>query len=209
MHSKDGTPKSARRGRPTGDHEAKRQELLRATSAVIAQEGYAKASMRKIAKHAGCTTGVVTHYFSNKEELVVALLEHAFDRFDVMLKGIEESGDIKRLSEEWMKLTSRKNAFWPVTSELLALGRNDPVFADIIARRYANFRRKYVSILKAAQKRGEVRDDISADLLTDYLVAIGDGWMLMNPIEPKRFTPARMRKLLDSLMALIAPPSGS
>lgn len=55
------------RGRPIGDREAKREALLRAASSVIAEEGYASASLRKVAKSAGYTTGAVTYYFANKK----------------------------------------------------------------------------------------------------------------------------------------------
>lgn len=48
---------AVRRGRPVGDREAKRAELLRAAISVIAQEGFAGASLRKVAQRAGCTTG--------------------------------------------------------------------------------------------------------------------------------------------------------
>ena len=74
-----------RRGRPTGDHEAKRRELLRAATSVIAEEGLANTSLRKVAQRAGCTTGAVTYYFADKEELVTSVADVGFDRFDAML----------------------------------------------------------------------------------------------------------------------------
>lgn len=113
---------------------------------MIADEGYANASLRKVARHAGYTTGAVTYYFANKEELVVALMESAFDRFGTMLESARESGAI--------------------------------------------------------------RNDIPADILTDQLVAMGDGWMMMYPIEPRRFTPKRMRALIDALAVLVDPVPG-
>lgn len=196
------------RGRPVGDREGKRKALLRAAASVIAEEGYANASLRKVAKHAGYTTGAVTYYFANKEELVVALMESAFDRFEAMLGAARESGDILAPFESWMRLTDRSRRFWPATSELLAQGRHEPAFAEVIARRYARYRRILASLVKEAQERGEVRNDIPADILTDQIVAIGDGWMMMYPIESKRFTPKRMRALIDALAVLIAPVPG-
>lgn len=195
----------ATRGRPSGDHDAKRKELLRAATSVIAQEGYAKASLRKVAQHAGYSTGAVTYYFANKEELVLELVESGFDRFDAMLEAARESGDIKAVFESWLQMTTSNEKFWSVMSELLAHGRHEPIFAEVMARRYARYRRIHTSILKAAQARGTVRDDIPADLLTDQLCAMGDGWMLMHPIEPKRFAPKRVRALLNAMNTLIAP----
>jgi len=159
MRSDGNIEQVSTRGRPIGDREAKRKALLRAASSVIADEGYANASLRKVARHAGYTTGAVTYYFANKEEL-------------------------------------------------LAQGRHEPAFAEVIARRYARYRRILASLVKDAQERGAIRNDIPADILTDQLVAMGDGWMMMYPIEPRRFTPKRMRALIDALAVLVAPVPG-
>lgn len=96
----------SRRGRPVGDHKAKRAELLAAAIAVIAREGYAGASMRKVAQHAGCTTGAVTYYFANKEEMITAVAQSLFDQIDTLLENNQERIDIKALIEQWLDWTN-------------------------------------------------------------------------------------------------------
>ena len=96
----------ARRGRPVGDRDAKRSELLAAAIAVIAQEGYAGATMRKVAQHAGCTTGAVTYYFANKEEMVSAVAQTLFDKVDALLDIDLDQVDIKSLIEQWHQSVS-------------------------------------------------------------------------------------------------------
>ncbi|MEN0136615.1 MAG: TetR/AcrR family transcriptional regulator [Rhodococcus sp. (in: high G+C Gram-positive bacteria)] len=199
----------AQRGRPTGDHDAKRAELLKAATSVIAQEGYANTSLRKVAQRAGYTTGAVTYYFANKEELVIALARSRFDRYDAMLAEVAAEGDVRGLFERWLNLTTGDPEFGSVMSELLAHGRHEPVLAAVIAERYAHFRRVHTSIVAAGQARGTIRDDIPADLLTDQLSAMGDGWALMFPLESERFTPSRARALVDAVIALIAPVPGA
>ncbi|WP_030565546.1 TetR family transcriptional regulator C-terminal domain-containing protein [Streptomyces aureocirculatus] len=61
------------------------------------------------------------------------------------------------------------------------------------------------SLLATGQARGAVRADIPADLLA----ALCDGWMMMFPIEPDRFTPDRVQALLDAALTLIAPSPGA
>src|ERR1051326_1463853 len=67
------------RGRPVGDRDAKRTELLGAAISVIAQDGFAGASLRKVAERAGCSTGTVSYYFANKEEMMAAVIENQFE----------------------------------------------------------------------------------------------------------------------------------
>ena len=57
------------------DHEARRQELIEASWKVIAAEGLEGVTMRKIATEAGCTTGRLTHYFADREALILAALQ--------------------------------------------------------------------------------------------------------------------------------------
>lgn len=174
-------------------------------TSVIAEEGYVAASLRKVAKRAGYTTGAVTYYFANKEELVLALVESRFDRYDAMLEDIQAETDIQALLERWLHLTSSDPDFWPVMSELLAHATHVPAIAATYRARYARFREVYTSILATGQERGTVRDDIPADLLAEQLSAMGDGWALLSRLETERFSPSRARELISSATALIAP----
>jgi len=192
------------RGRPVGDREARRGELLRAAITVIAHEGYAAASMRKVAEQAGCTTGAVTYYFANKEAMVVAIAESLFDQFDAFLEASQ--ADIKAGFKLWLDWTSAEDPdAWLATFQLLAHARHEPAFAAVYQRRYAKFRDTMTDILKGAQAAGSIRADIPPDLLADQLSAMGDGWMMMMPIEPARFTPERVQALLAATMTLVAP----
>ncbi len=185
----------------------KRAELLSAAIAVIAQEGYAGASMRKVAQHAGCTTGAVTYYFANKEEMVTAVAQSLFDRVDFLLESNSERVDIKALIAQWLDSTrTDEPSSWLAWFQLLAHARHEPVFASVIRQRYARFREVFTSVLERGQSQGTIRNDIAADLLADQLSAISDGWMMMQPIEPERFGADRGQSLLDALITLITPP---
>ena len=198
-------PKHPVRGRPAGDHEAKRKALLEAAAAVIMRDGYAKASVRSVAQHIGQSTGAVTYYFSSKEELIVALIENVFDRIDMLLEPVRESSDVRELFASWMAMARDEPDFWLVISELFALGRHDPVYAEVIARRYSQYRELHTKILEGGQKRGVVRSDIPAKWLTEQLCAMGDGWMLLRPVEPNRFEFDRVKAMIDAVCALISP----
>ncbi|RFC75034.1 TetR family transcriptional regulator C-terminal domain-containing protein [Streptomyces sp. AcE210] len=94
-------------------------------------------------------------------------------------------------------------------SQLLAHARYEPAFVALIERRYARYREVQTSILAAGQAQGTIRDDIPADLLADQLSAMGDGWMMMFPFEPERFTPRRVLALIDAAITLISPTPGT
>lgn len=196
------------RGRPVGDRDARRAELIRAAISVIAQDGFAGASLRKVAQRAGCTTGAVTYYFENKEAMVSAIAESLFDDWDAFLNSAQ--GDIRSGIERFLNwANSEASEPWLASFQLVAHARHDPAFTAIYQRRYGQYREAVAAIIAKAQARGEVRGDIPADMLADQLCAMGDGWMIMFPIEPERFAPARMTRLLDAMVALISTSGGS
>src|SRR5687768_12945642 len=56
---------------------ARRAQILEATIAVIAEEGFAKASFARIRERAGLSsTRLISYHFAGKAELVAALVEH-------------------------------------------------------------------------------------------------------------------------------------
>ena len=198
-----GIPK---RGRPIGDHKAKIGELLDAARYVIAREGYAGASLRKVAQRAGCTTGAVTYYFANKDAMVAAIAEASFDEFDGWLNDQHSTFDIRAIFDRMILWTSsEKGNAWLVTLQLLVRAGVDPALAAVFQRRYAQFRRKLASLLETAQAQGLVRRDFPADLLADQISAIGDGWAMMFPVEPARFGRGRIRELVNVAIAMLAP----
>lgn len=198
-------PPRARRGRPVGDREAQRKKLLRAGIKVIADEGYAGASLRKVAKQAGHTTGAITYYFADKEEMVAAIIEYMFDGFDAILELGEDVSDHRERLRRWVELNSNSDG-WLAGFQLLARARHEPTFAAIYQERYARYRERLSGILARQQAAGTVRDDIPAELLSDHLGSIADGWMIMLPIETERFAPARVEVLINSIIQLIQPP---
>lgn len=201
-------PAARGRGRPVGDREARRAELLDAALAVIAEEGYAGASLRKVAERAGCTTGAVTYYFANKEAMMAEVIESRFDHFDTLLE-VQDRQDIRagfQLWLDWMRDESSDERMAGL--QLLAHARHEPALAAVYQRRYGRYRDTLTAILARQQRQGLVRDDIPAEVLSDQLCAMGDGWMMLLPIEPERFEPERVKLLLDATMALIAPPGG-
>ena len=200
-------PVKGRRGRPTGDHDSRRAELLAAANAVVAREGYIGASLRKVAEEAGCTTGSLLYYFANKDTLIQALLESHFDAVESFITPSHAPSDITATFKRWVQWVHVDDpARWVVQFQLLAQARCDSGLGAIFQRRYGQYRRKRVALLEKGQQEGSIRTDIPADLLADQLSALGDGWMMMMPIEPERFTPERVEALLDAVITLISPP---
>lgn len=199
-------PAVRKRGRPVGDREAKSGELIAAARAVIARDGYAGASLRKVAQQAGCSTGAVTYYFDNKEAMVAAVAHGLFDEFDGWLEAQEGGVDVQALIRNMLLwTTTEKGEAWLVGLQLLVGAHGDKLLAAVFEKRYARFRGSLARLLERGQAQGVVRRDFPAELLAEQMSAMADGWALMFPLEPARFAEGRMHELVNSAAAMLAP----
>jgi TetR/AcrR family transcriptional regulator, transcriptional repressor of bet genes len=58
----------------------RRDQICRAAAAVIARNGFAGTTMRIVAEEAGVSTGMLNHYFANREQLLHHALSHVAER---------------------------------------------------------------------------------------------------------------------------------
>lgn len=58
----------------------RREQICRAAAAVIAREGFAGSTMRMVAEEAGVSTGMINHYFANRQELLTQALVFVSER---------------------------------------------------------------------------------------------------------------------------------
>jgi len=65
------------------DHAQRRNEIALVACRVVAQYGFDQATIVRIAREAGYTTGMVAHYFDTKQDIIIAALR-------LILRRIEE-----------------------------------------------------------------------------------------------------------------------
>src|SRR6516162_1794366 len=65
------------------DHAERRDEIALVACRVVASQGFDGASMVRIAREAGSTTGMLAHYFDSKQDIIIAALR-------LILRRIEE-----------------------------------------------------------------------------------------------------------------------
>jgi AcrR family transcriptional regulator len=91
--------KNSRAGvRRVRNAEATRTAIVRAAIAQFAEEGFAKASIDRIAKRADVTKGAVYHHFTDKAQLFegafIAVEDRFLERLDPGLRGIEDPREL-------------------------------------------------------------------------------------------------------------------
>jgi TetR/AcrR family transcriptional regulator, transcriptional repressor of bet genes len=69
------------------DHDARRDEIAQIACRVVATHGFEHATVARIARAAGYTTGMVAHYYESKQDIILAALRLMLLRIEERLTG--------------------------------------------------------------------------------------------------------------------------
>ncbi|MEM1403218.1 MAG: TetR/AcrR family transcriptional regulator [Pseudomonadota bacterium] len=194
-------------GRPLGEYDVKRKEIATATWAVIARSGIKGASMRAIAREAGCTTGTLVHYFSNKDELLEYAVSQGFEQLEARIESaMKQDNAIESLREialSTLPLDAAARGLISAWQSFLAASENNPGMADKIRKILGATHKQATKLVRRGQELNEIRDDFSAEDLADQVNAMNDGLARLASYEPKRLSPKRLIKIVDAQLELL------
>ncbi len=169
----------AGRGRRPGQADT-RAEIVQAARSVFGEQGYARASMRAIARRAGVDPALVHHYFADKSDLFVETMALPIDP-----KAVKEAVHADGFSGE--RLVERFLAQWEQGP-----GPGSPAFVSLVqamaaSPEVADSMREF--IVERIGLHGPVEDDEGTQMRRRSLVSsqlLGIGWtryvMRMEPM---------------------------
>ncbi len=101
------------------DHDQRRDEIALIACRVVAQHGFEQATIVRIARAAGCTTGMIAHYFETKQDIIVAALRLILRRIEERLAHADGAADLLTLLSEALPIDATRYtecavwmAFW-------------------------------------------------------------------------------------------------
>ena len=118
-----------------------REGLLRAAVDVLAEQGWAAATVATVAARAGVSRGAAQHHFPTRESLVTATLEQIFaDLTAVTSKSAEPAGDrIAAVVDRAVDLYTGKE--FKAALQVWAAAASDPALRELILPLEAKFAR--------------------------------------------------------------------
>ncbi len=150
----------------------KRREILLAALKVFADKGYAQANIEEIAESAEFSKGALYNYFSNKEEMFIALLEEGFSDFEQILKeGFDNDLPVR---EKFKRFTKGALEYFEHNPDYLTLFFKENLQLKIklissFRERFAHRRQALVEIMTAPLQQGiaagELRNIDAAQLV--------------------------------------------
>ena len=187
---------------------ARRQEILDRAIEVFRDRGADGTSLRRIAEAIGVSHGALLHYFSSREELLVAVYEHAERRRD--LDRLEREGPSAlddELAVEVMANAALANLEVPglvqLYSTLVAtsLENEKGPAKEFFTARFEGVRDRLAGRLREDQAAGHVRGDVDPEQIAALIVAASDGLQIQWLLEPS----IELQQTLELFAVLLAP----
>ena len=185
------------------DHDERRERIAEAAWRVIEREGPDRANLRRIARETGPTTGVVTHYFRNKRELMAFAFGLVVDRSTSrMARAAAEAGVMEALAQ-LLPLDEERRRETTVWLALMSASLTDLDLALELRQRYRQAREATLPVFRTAleETRGGDPDDFA-----DELLAVVDGITVDALTDPERYPPDRQLALLRRALVRLGLP---
>ncbi|CDX19825.1 putative DNA-binding transcriptional repressor [Mesorhizobium sp. SOD10] len=183
----------------------RRDELMDAAIAVIAEEGMPGATMAVIARRAGMSAGLVNHYFESKEELIALAMRSLSNLFrqDIMRLAPADPTPAQRLraivdgSFAPQHLgTPKRAAMW---MQFMIAAQTEPRIKHLYHLTGARF----VSNIRYAVRRLVPADQV--DDIVDGIAALIDGFFWQNAGEYEEEDLERARRICWRYVCLQIP----
>ena len=182
-----------------------RDELLAAALRVFARRGYKEAGVDEIAAEAGYSKGAVYWHFSDKEDLLLTLLEERIDapmreRVALLESAPPERDMSVEASREFARELSKERDAVLLEREYWSLALRDPELRARYAERQAELRSALARALEArARHLGTPDLPMRAEDVARIVMSISGGLTVDELIEPGSVSP----ELVGETFALI------
>ncbi len=170
----------------------RRAAIVRATIRCLARDGYSGLTMRKVAREAKVSQGILHYYFADKRTILVAALETVAADLDRRVAAAQDRrpkdarARLLALVEACLRLAVEERAFWIVFVEFWGEMMHDRRLRTINAALYDRTRRLIGAVVAQGVRVGTFR---RTDPLRAAAVILGlvDGVSLQLTFDPAAF----------------------
>lgn len=177
----------------------RREQIVQATIRCLAREGYSGLTMKKVAREAGVSQGILHYYFPNKRAILVAALGRVMADLDRRVvreaRGARDPRQrLRALIGACLSVAIEAREFWVVFVEFWGEMMHDRALLRINAELYARVRRLIGGIVAQGTRAGLFRR-VNPEQAGAVILALVDGLSLQLTFDPKAFTVAQAVRL--------------
>ena len=184
-----------------------REKILEAARYLFNTKGFGATSINDLVDASGLQKGSIYFHFPGKDAIGLTVLEEARNSFMDFLSdsltgdspGICLENFFRSVMEKHLATGFVGGCIFGNTA--LEMGDSDKKYTEIIDQVFDQWIGKIEKLVVAAQKKGEIRDDITGNALARNIVAVIEGGIMMSRVKkdeaPLRECLEVLRKTLD------------
>ena len=186
----------------------RQNEIIEKAIELIAENGIQGFTIKNLAKEIGVTEPAIYRHFESKTDILQTMLDNldeATDRFtdEVLSKNYTPLKTLSLILKSYFKIFS-EHPYWVAVIFADEIFKNDKTLSKRVQKLLSDKEKVFISLIKTAQKNGEIRSDINKKHFT--LMIIGSMRLLVKKWELSGFDfdlKKEGSKLIKSLLELI------
>lgn len=172
---------------------------------MIDRYGLEEATTRRIAEEAGYSNGVLAHYFTDKDDILVQALTlahaHVRARAAAVTTGRDGVAALRAVVEEALPLDPARLLEARIEFSFLERARTVPRLREVHRDEQAHFRARLGDLVRGARDEGALSPAVTDDEAVAQILVLVDGLSIQALLDPERLLPAVQLRLLDLLLA--------
>ncbi len=183
----------------------RREQIVRATIRCLAREGYTRLTMKKVAREAGVSQGILHYYFADKRAMLAATLEvvtRDLDRRVAVAQsrtGRDPCVRLRALVRACLEVAVSRPEFWVVFVEFWGEMLHDRRLRDLHAEVYSRTRRLIGRLIAEGVRAGRFRP-VDPRRAAAVVLGLVDGLSLQLTFDPEAFGVAEAARFCDDAL---------
>jgi TetR/AcrR family transcriptional regulator, transcriptional repressor for nem operon len=186
--------------------EKTKEKIIQAAAELFLRKGFIATSISDLLEATGVTKGSLYFHFSGKDDIALAVLENAEEEFmaflDAALAGPSPAAKLDNFFRQALDAHCRRGFIGGCLFGNTALEASDS--NDLYAQRASTLFTKWIANIRTvvadAQAAGQVRTDLPADILAQFVVSSIEGGIMLARLRKEE---EPLRRCLDSLRTLM------
>lgn len=156
------------------DREQQRDYVTQVAAEVIANEGVEALTFRRIAAEAGTSTAIVSRYFDDKQDLLLATFTYSARRSSARFEGaVAAGGGLQACLQAWLPLDEERLVHWKVVFAFIGVAVSNPELARIQEGHLSRARVRIESFLMQGKSSRVVPAQVHRDAETILALTLG------------------------------------
>jgi AcrR family transcriptional regulator len=189
------------------DHDARREELVLAAWRVIAANGIDEVTIRDIARESGYSSGVLAHYFKNKDDLLAQALRLSHTRirkrYDAEVETPVAVDALRAILIDNLPMDEQRDLETRIEMSFWARALRNEELHEIQQGESETLRELLRELVERAQKDKAISKKHDREEVLELLGAMIDGISLHALLYPDRLPPKKQAAVMEFALQLL------